>query len=436
MTAPLADQTPAQTPAPALSLSAASVGLAGAAWVVYFASLIAVYLTAMADHVKACEAAAGWGLGISFAAALLVVVFAVSRPLPAGYASLRIPAARALAVGGLLATASVAVVWVAINLTLIRDTAGAWMLTTCAAAAPAAALLARSALAPRAGIAGDDAVAAPSTMAIAGPEPASAAAFDIAAPPEVVAPLDPVALPEVVAPLDPVAPPEVVALPMVVAPPDAAEAVSPEVSAPTASVLTKPWLLVPDWAERLGNPPPRVAIDMGMWGATLAALVKRRTEVGGVALTVRVPGTLIVLGLVLPKQVHASGVSCEFPSEEVGRVRDVVDGVADILGRDTRDVKFTWVHTHPGMGPFLSGIDKATTQAWRVFDPDFMPIVLDPLAQRLNKQFGIFDTDNEKIEQIRVVEGLADSHVIELLKDELIEVYRDGRGTMVLFGSD
>ena len=415
MTAPPADQTPAPRPAPGPSLAAVSVLLVGTAWAAYFASLIAVYLTAMADHVRACETAAGLGMGISFAAVLLVIPFAVSRPLSARHAGHRIPTAWVLAIGGLLVAASVAVIWVAINLTLIRDTAGAWMLTACAAAATAAALLA---LAPRAGISADGADAEPPTVAIAEPEPTSAAiavAFDTIAPPDAVMP------PEVVVPPDAVMPPEVVVPPDAVMPPEVEEFVP---------------LLVPDWEDRLGNPRPRVAIDVAMWEATLAALGKRRTEVGGVALTIRVPGTLIVLGLVLPKQVHASGVACEFPSEEVGRVRDVVDRVADILGLDTRDVKITWVHTHPGMGPFLSGTDKATTKAWRAFDPGFTPIVLDPLAQRLNKQIGVFDTNNEEIEQIRVVEGLADSRIVDFLRDELIEAYLDSRGTMVLLGSD
>jgi hypothetical protein len=210
----------------------------------------------------------------------------------------------------------------------------------------------------------------------------------------------------------------------------------PPARAPQPAKVWYPSLLAPDWEERLGARPPRVAIDAGMWQAVLAALGRRRVEVGGVALTVRVPGTLIVLGLVLPQQVHASGVFCEFRSEEVSRVRDVIDGVTDILDLDSRDVKITWVHTHPGMGPFLSGTDQATTETWRAFDPEFTPIVLDPLAQRLDRQIGVFDTGNRKIEHLRVVEGLADSDAVGLLKNELVDAYREAKGTMVLFGAD
>ncbi|HUN36911.1 MAG TPA: hypothetical protein VMU95_33350, partial [Trebonia sp.] len=228
---------------------------------------------------------------------------------------------------------------------------------------------------------------------------------------------------------DLVVPPARVPSPEVLAPPEV-------VRTPRPAAPTYPRLLAADWEERLGARPPRVAVDEGMWQAVLAALGRRRAEVGGVALTVRVPGTLIVLGLVLPQQVHASGVFCEFRSEEVIRVRDVIDSVTDILDLDPRDVKITWVHTHPGMGPFLSGTDQATTSTWRALDPDFTPIVLDPLAQRLSKQIGVFDTDNRKIDALRVVEGLADRDAVGLLKNELIDAYREAKGTMVLFGAD
>ena len=66
----------------------------------------------------------------------------------------------------------------------------------------------------------------------------------------------------------------------------------------------------------------------------------------------------------------------------------------------------------------------------------FTPIVLDPLAQQLNRQIGVFGQDNRKIEHLRVVDGLADREAVGLLRDELTDAYRDAKGTMVLFGGD
>ena len=412
-TAPLADQTAPQPPpptgkAPELSVAAVSASLAGAAWAVYFASLAAVYLTAFARNVLPCQAAAGWGLAIAFAAALLAVPFAVSWPSAPRRAGLSVPRAAAWAAGGLLTLASVAVIWVAVNLTVARDTAGAWALTACAVAAPTAVLLARLALSGGTGIG----AAAPPAVAVPEPHPG-------------------VAIPDV----EPSADVAAVEVPLDVSEPDVAlQATAPiRLVLRDGATITYPSLLAPDWEARLGSPPPRVAIDAGMWEAVLTTLGRRRSEVGGVALTVRVPRTLIVLGLVLPQQVRANGAFCEFRSEEVSRVRDAIDGVADV---DSSDVKIAWVHTHPGMGPFLSGTDRATTDTWRAFDPDFTPIVLDPLAQRLKEQIGVFGRDNRKIESLRVVEGLADWDTVSQLKEQLLNAYRDAKGTMVLFGGD
>jgi hypothetical protein len=476
MTAPPADQTTPPTPptgnppageTPTLSVTVVTASLGAAVWVVYFATLIAVYLVAYHRKVMPCQAAAGWGLAIAFAAALLVVLFAVGWPSTARGASG--PASRALAglAGALLALASVAVIWVAINLTIARDPAGAWMLTIGAVAGPVAVLLSRVALPPRAGIAASDTAVEPLVipareLELARPAngtvtdveaPHEAAAMEVAAPESAEMAVTEVAVSEVA--VSEVAVSEVAVSEVAVSEVATLEADGPAVvldeaveatlmsdaaMAEMETLVRAPQLLVnplltADWEDRLGGSPPRVAVDKGMWDEVLDALGTRRMEVGGVALTVRVPGTLIVLGLVLPKQVHVSGVFCEFRAEEVGRVRDVIDRSSEILQLDSAQVKIAWVHTHPGIGPFLSGTDQATTATWRAFDPEFTPIVLDPLAQRISQQIGVFDTNNRKIQNLRVIEGLADRHAVGLLRDELVDAYRDAKGTMVLFGA-
>lgn len=462
---------------PSVAVLAATLG--AAAWAVYFAALIAVYVTAYHRKVMPCQAAAGWGMAIAFAAALVVAPLAVSWPSAARRASRPAPRVLAWLAAALLALASVAVIWVAVNLTIAGDTAGAWMLTVCAGGAPVAVLLTRLAPPP-----GAETAIRPLAVPVQEPAldiPANGAGTDVAPPPEaaeVTAPEAPeateVAAAEVAAagtaaPVDApgdavlrddavldVMPSDVTGLDGASADSSAALALDYQATDPalvsddstlvsdeavteietffTDTAVRDYPLLAGDWVDLLGQRPPRVAVDKGMWDAVLDRLGRRELEVGGVALTVRVPGTLIVLGLVLPKQVQVSGVFCEFRAEEVSRVRDVIDGMADIIDLDSSQVKITWVHTHPGMGPFLSNTDRTTTATWRGFDPEFTPIVLDPLAQRIDQQIGVFDTDNRQIRSLRVIEGLADEYAIGRLKDKLIDAYRDARGTMVLFG--
>jgi hypothetical protein len=92
------------------------------------------------------------------------------------------------------------------------------------------------------------------------------------------------------------------------------------------------------------------------------------------------------------------------------------------------------VHTHPGLGLFLSGIDVTTAATWRAFDPEFTPIVIDPLAQGVSGQIGVFDGANRKIKSVKLVSGLIDVQAARELADGLVGAYRDAKGTMVLFG--
>ena len=391
--------------------------IAAAAWAVYFASLVAVYLVSFSRHVTTCQSAAEWGMGVSLAAALLAVPFVTSRRAR--------PSRPALAPAGVLtalivlAAASVAVIWVAVNLTLANDTAGAWTLTIVALAAPAAALLARL---PSSAAPGPLAVpVAPVPGGTPGAELPGSLPADKETPDNGAVTDSEAARVRVLdRETDTVVPGSLdtrIAVPAAPAPlyaPEPAPVVPRE----------RPRLLSRDWADRLGSNAPKVALDAGFWELVLATLGKRHNEIGGVALTVRTPGTLLVLGMVLPEQIYASHSYCEFSSEEVIRVRDVIDQVAEALSIDTRDVKITWVHTHPGLGVFLSGTDQETTRQWRAFDPGFTPIVLDPLASSLSGQIGVFDAHNKRIEHVRIVPGLVNLEVGSLLKHELTDAYQ------------
>jgi hypothetical protein len=369
------------TAAPAEQTDADRTGTAaaGLTWAVCFAALIAVYVVACVRHERACEAAAAWGLAISLVAALLAVAFAVARPAVSGVAK----APRAAVT--VLAAALLAVTGVAVNLTLGGQTAGAWTLTVVAVGAVAAGLLFR----------------------LAAPVPV---------PGEVIAHEEP---PAREAPVALLVPPDdrtstTAALPVAEPPPVAEQPL----------VTGRRGLLSEDWADRLGSEPPGVAVDAGFWSAMLAKLGKRGNEIGGVALTIRVPGTIILLGAVLPDQLKETSIFCEFPAEDVYRVRAAIDAAAGVNDIDTANVTISWVHTHPRMGPFLSGTDVETARTWREFDPEFTPIVIDPLGHGIDHQIGVFNAGNEAIVPVRIIKGLASGEALAGLKEELLDVYR------------
>jgi hypothetical protein len=406
-------------------------------WVTFFAALVAVYLVAFNRDAVRCEASAGWGLAISLAAALLTFSFSVVRHGVSRVA--RVPQARPAVVsigaaGVALVAASLAVTWVAVNLTLARDPAGAWMLTVVALGAVIARLLSQL-TAPASATQAAWPVPAPEPIPlVAEPLPVVAEPIPLVAEPLPVAEEEKPAA--VVAELvsaepEPESPEPELGSPEPPEPPreSAAEEPAPPEVVPEEPVKSLKYrgLLSENWEELLGAPAPRVAIDAGFWATMLTALGKRREEIGGVALTVRVRRTLILLGMVLPDQIKASGTFCEFPAEEVNRVRTAIDAAALSLDIDTADVTISWVHTHPRIGLFLSGTDVATARNWQALDPDFTPIVLDPLAKGLQSQIGVFDDvaqPRRPITSMRLIEGLANDDRLALLKLELLDAYQ------------
>jgi hypothetical protein len=183
-------------------------------------------------------------------------------------------------------------------------------------------------------------------------------------------------------------------------------------------------LLDPQWGSRLGHPAPAVALDSGFWRMTLQELAGHDAEQGGVALIVRFEDVLVVFGAVFPVQLKATSVYCEFSTEDVIRVRRALDQVAPQIGLADGDVTVTWVHTHPHMGPFLSGTDRETARSWRALDPHFTPIVLDAYGRSLERQIGVFDAACDQITPIDIVDGLVNESVTPQLTGALRRSYR------------
>jgi hypothetical protein len=379
---------PADPAEPGVDAASRYATVSALAWVIYFGSLVIVYLIAFSRHSLPGQSAAGWGMSISFAFALPGFLVAFGRvgwrPAFRGH---RWPATVVL-VCALLAAASVAVIWVAINLTMSNQSAGAWLLTVPAAAAPLV-LLASPTLA-RPGL-----VTVPSEVTLA--------------PPEVTPEVTVASASDVV----------------VLQPPAAATVVDGFVPGDRGPDGRRAiGLLNPRWAVRLGDPAPAVVLDAGFWRMTVRELASHDVEQGGVALMVRSGDVLAVFGVVFPQQLRATSVYCEFSTDDVIRVRRALDQVAAEIGLEDGDITVTWVHTHPHMGPFLSGTDRETARKWRALDPDFTPIVLDAFGRSLERQIGVFDASGGEIGPIAVIDGVVDESATPALIGALRRGYR------------
>jgi hypothetical protein len=164
-----------------------------------------------------------------------------------------------------------------------------------------------------------------------------------------------------------------------------------------------------------------VGVDEDFWSELTRSLSFAEREQGGVALTTSSDGAIVVVGVVLPQQVAATSARCEFSVLDVERVRDALDSLGDGTGID--DVRMTWLHTHPGLGVFLSGTDVATSANWRSLDPDFKPIVVDVSRFELADQIGVFGPDNRAINPIGIVSRAIDPEIARRIRQAVLDRY-------------
>jgi hypothetical protein len=408
------------------------------AWAVYLVSLVAVYLIAFGKHSHACQSASVWAMAISLAIALVTLPVAsarlYARPWPRS-ADLRASRAFPVIVAGLvLAAGSVAVIWTAINLTIAQDPAGAWALAVPAAAAPIAFLV--SVLTGPVG--GGPAESVEATVEappvplerkepqVPEPEAKAVEAEPASAEPETAEPqAEPAEAETKTEPEPEPAKPEPETAEPQAEPAEAETKTEPEKQAiPERVTAVSTGLLSADWQQRMDSG-VKVVLDSAFWRKTMKTLAEQSTELGGLALTVRAPDALLIIGIVFPKQISANTIRCVFPTVELDRVRRAIDAIAEEVGIAPGDITITWVHTHPGMGVWLSGIDQDTTRSFRALDPDFTPIVIDPHESSLKNQIGVFDSASEKIGPLDLVEGLVNRSASARLARSLSKTYRD-----------
>jgi proteasome lid subunit RPN8/RPN11 len=143
---------------------------------------------------------------------------------------------------------------------------------------------------------------------------------------------------------------------------------------------------------------PDCVMDEDLWEELKTYLEKfPRKEQGGIVLGYRQNNRTYFSAVILPQQLRATSVWCEFPTEHIGLVREACDRVADMPGAEKVSTVVAWIHTHPHLGVFLSGTDRDTLKQWQGLDSQTRAAVVDVFARGFEDQLGVFDGDGQPV---------------------------------------
>lgn len=140
--------------------------------------------------------------------------------------------------------------------------------------------------------------------------------------------------------------------------------------------------------------PARVPIEI-IEQATAFTLPRGRLEMGGLLIGhIDAKGNNTVVCGFFPRQDEASSGYCEFNGSFTAIASAACDHANEKAGGDhTPDLRVIgWIHTHPDIGIFLSGIDINTFRSLRQvsFEQRCVAVVVDPIQ----KQHGVFTSEN------------------------------------------
>ncbi len=161
-----------------------------------------------------------------------------------------------------------------------------------------------------------------------------------------------------------------------------------------------------DIIHRLTSPAPQISMDPELRSRLRALTRASRNEVGGLLLgRDRPDGTVEYLMAAFPPQIEQTPTFCNFSD----RHRAALELVAarTPLGRILP--RIDWIHTHPGLGVFLSGTDRSTFAAFQRERPDGLAVVFDPVANTI----GGFAAPNGPEVDVGSVPGSLDPLVFE-----------------------
>jgi len=101
------------------------------------------------------------------------------------------------------------------------------------------------------------------------------------------------------------------------------------------------------------------------------------TEKFGIGIGYRTGLQNRVLAYIWPCQEARSGVFCQIKIEDLGLIVPFIVELREQLHMEVPIGVSAWVHTHPNLGLFLSGTDRATFANWADVDPAMLALVID-----------------------------------------------------------
>jgi proteasome lid subunit RPN8/RPN11 len=150
-------------------------------------------------------------------------------------------------------------------------------------------------------------------------------------------------------------------------------------------------------AEERPLPASDCLIDRELWDELKAELGRQKNEQGGFALGYRQQGHSFITAVVLPANGHSSSTYCEYPTRDLDLVRQAMSALEGLSGSDRLATITAWVHTHPHLGVFLSGTDRATLKQWGALDRNARAIVVDAYKGGFSEQIQAFDAQCNKV---------------------------------------
>ena len=138
-------------------------------------------------------------------------------------------------------------------------------------------------------------------------------------------------------------------------------------------------------------------------------------EKGGVGIGFRSERETQLLAYLWPRQLHRSPTFCEFETSDLSPLIVMLHDLAAEYCPETPLVICSWVHTHPGLGIFLSGTDKSTVHDLAYLTPSLVAVVFDVFA-RGDVEFKAFDIECQEIAS-KTADLTMPASVYELLQE-------------------
>ena len=105
---------------------------------------------------------------------------------------------------------------------------------------------------------------------------------------------------------------------------------------------------------------------------------KTRVEIGGLVIGYIEDGTVYGQAIIFPPNIEQTSTFCSFRTKDMIYVAQQLYQINEEIQPEHNLRIVSWIHSHPGLTTFLSGIDITTFTEFKVFDKSFIAVVIDP----------------------------------------------------------